>query len=86
MKFIAPIALFIGAISAAQWELTCKNETFDTASFLLTADCDDGDGKGTIKTSSIHVNTCFSYVPSAGDIGVCGFLYPFNFIYMTKSN
>ncbi|ROW15673.1 hypothetical protein VPNG_02174 [Cytospora leucostoma] len=59
------IALLAGAVLAADFGQTCKNETFDSTTNVLTAICNAGDGEGTVDTTSIDLNKCFGYADGA---------------------
>lgn len=59
------ITLFAGAVLAADFGQSCKNETFESTTNVLTAICSTGDGEGTVDTTSIDLNTCFGYADGA---------------------
>ncbi|KAK8044541.1 CVNH domain-containing protein [Apiospora rasikravindrae] len=60
MKVAAVILALVGASRATSWGANCYDEKLD-ATGLLTANCDAGDGQGTLKPNSIDLNKCFGW-------------------------
>ncbi|KAK8071340.1 cvnh domain-containing protein [Apiospora hydei] len=61
MKLLAVVSVLIGITAANNWSLRCYDEVFVASTGLLTANCDTGDGKGTLHTSSLNLNTCYGW-------------------------
>ncbi|KAF9880454.1 hypothetical protein CkaCkLH20_02408 [Colletotrichum karsti] len=61
MKFATVFALFATSAIAADFGKTCRDEHIDAATEVLSARCDTGDGKGTLKDTSLNLNDCFGY-------------------------
>ncbi|KAK8084283.1 CVNH domain-containing protein [Apiospora hydei] len=60
MKVSAVIFTLVGVSSATSWGANCYDEKL-TATGVLTANCDAGDGQGTRNATSIDLNKCFGW-------------------------
>ena len=58
MKVTSVISTLLGVSAAANWGNSCQDEKLDSATGVLTANCNTGDGKGTLQANSINLNTC----------------------------
>ncbi|KAK7931321.1 CVNH domain-containing protein [Apiospora marii] len=61
MKAVQIISALIAVSSAVNWGNNCFDEQLDAATGLLTANCDAGDGQGTLKPASINLNECYGW-------------------------
>lgn len=61
MKFLAVVTFLVSSVVAADWSKTCRDEHIDPGTHILSADCDTGDGKGTLKPTSLDLNDCFEF-------------------------
>ncbi|KAF6808874.1 cvnh domain-containing protein [Colletotrichum plurivorum] len=61
MKFLATFALLATSVLAGDFGKTCSDEHIDPATEVLTANCDTGDGKGTLNSASLDLNTCLGF-------------------------
>ncbi|KAK2012426.1 hypothetical protein LZ32DRAFT_691946 [Colletotrichum eremochloae] len=61
MKALAAIAVVAASVLASDFVYTCKNEALDPTTKILTANCDIGDGKGTLKPASLDLDDCYGY-------------------------
>ncbi|KAK8092749.1 CVNH domain-containing protein, partial [Apiospora kogelbergensis] len=58
MKVTSVISTLLGVSAAANWGNSCQDEKLDSATGVLTANCNTGDGKGTLQANSVNLNTC----------------------------
>ncbi|KAK8115879.1 CVNH domain-containing protein [Apiospora sp. TS-2023a] len=61
MKAVQILSALFAVCSATNWGNNCFDEQLDAATGLLTANCDAGDGQGTLKPASINLNTCYGF-------------------------
>ncbi|KAK7946934.1 CVNH domain-containing protein [Apiospora aurea] len=61
MKLLAAVSALFGVTAASNWSVTCYDEVFDASTGLVTANCDTGDGKGTLHATSLNLNTCYGW-------------------------
>lgn len=61
MKVVSILSALIAVSSAINWGTYCFDEQLDAATGLLTANCDAGDGQGTLKPASINLNECYGW-------------------------
>ncbi|TDZ38415.1 hypothetical protein CTRI78_v010851 [Colletotrichum trifolii] len=61
MRYSTALTLFATLAAATDFGKSCKDETIDLTTEVLTASCDTGDGKGTLQTSSISLNDCLAF-------------------------
>ncbi|KAH8591791.1 hypothetical protein B0O99DRAFT_631672 [Bisporella sp. PMI_857] len=61
MKSITLLAFLAPLATAYNWGQSCANETLDSATDILSASCNIGDGLGTFQTTSLDLNTCLAY-------------------------
>lgn len=61
MKFLATFALLATSVLAGDFGKSCTDEHIDASTDILTANCDIGDGKGTMNSSSLDLNTCLGF-------------------------
>ncbi|KAL0933890.1 cvnh domain-containing protein [Colletotrichum truncatum] len=52
---------FAVATFASDFGKTCRDEHIDPNTEVLSASCDTGDGRGTLKSTSINLNDCFGW-------------------------
>ncbi|KAK2057084.1 CVNH domain-containing protein [Colletotrichum caudatum] len=69
------LALLATGVAAGDFSKSCVDEHIDPSTEVLTASCNTGDGKGTMKSTSLDLNSCFAYVgdsikwSSTGNLG-----------------
>ncbi|KAK1988225.1 CVNH domain-containing protein [Colletotrichum cereale] len=56
------IALLATGVTASDFSKSCTDEHITPSTQILTANCNTGDGKGTMKSTSLDLNSCFAYV------------------------
>ncbi|KAK2036483.1 hypothetical protein LZ31DRAFT_483666 [Colletotrichum somersetense] len=64
MKSLTAVALLTASVkvlAASDFSATCRDEAVDPKTQILTANCDTGDGKGTLKATSLDLDDCFAY-------------------------
>ncbi|KAK1974484.1 hypothetical protein LZ30DRAFT_740348 [Colletotrichum cereale] len=70
MKSLTVIAVLAASVLAASdFSRTCRDEAIDSSTKILTANCDTGDGKGTLQATSLDLDDCFAYTDN--QIVVC---------------
>ncbi|KAK7431612.1 hypothetical protein QQZ08_001830 [Neonectria magnoliae] len=70
MKLLLVVSLFAASAMAADWGQSCEDETLDSSTGILTAQCNNGDGKGTFVEAELDLYHCLKYVN--GKISICG--------------
>ncbi|WQF86567.1 Putative cyanovirin-N [Colletotrichum destructivum] len=66
MRSLVPlVALLAVGVTAGDFSRSCKDEHIDPSTQILTANCDVGDGKGTLRSTSLDLNICFAYIGNA---------------------
>ncbi|KAK2052070.1 hypothetical protein LY76DRAFT_598883 [Colletotrichum caudatum] len=58
---VALLAASVEVLAASDFSATCRDEAVDPKTRILTANCDTGDGKGTLKATSLDLDDCFAY-------------------------
>ncbi|KAK7991609.1 CVNH domain-containing protein [Apiospora saccharicola] len=69
MKAVQILSALFAVCSAINWGTNCFDEQLDAATGLLTANCDAGDGQGTLKAASINLNTCYGFADQKLAVG-----------------
>ncbi|KAF7554641.1 hypothetical protein G7Z17_g2784 [Cylindrodendrum hubeiense] len=64
MKFFAALSLFAVSAIAADWGQSCDDEVLDNTTGILTAQCNNGDGKGTFVDAELDLYGCLKYTSS----------------------
>ncbi|KXH32695.1 CVNH domain-containing protein [Colletotrichum nymphaeae SA-01] len=59
--FSIAVAMLVSLVAAGDFSKSCTDEHIDPATQVLTANCNAGDGKGTLKSTSLDLNQCFTY-------------------------
>ncbi|KAK1621492.1 CVNH domain-containing protein [Colletotrichum phormii] len=59
--FSIAVAMLASLVAAGDFSKSCTDEHIDPATQVLTANCNAGDGKGTVKSTSLDLNACFTY-------------------------
>ncbi|OHF00915.1 CVNH domain-containing protein [Colletotrichum orchidophilum] len=59
--FSVVVAVLAPLVAAGDFSKSCTDEHIDPATEVLTANCNAGDGKGTIDSASLDLNACFTY-------------------------
>lgn len=59
--FSIAVAMLASLVAAGDFSKSCTDEHIDPATQVLTANCNAGDGKGTVKSTSLDLNQCFTY-------------------------
>ncbi|EFQ34560.1 CVNH domain-containing protein [Colletotrichum graminicola M1.001] len=55
------LALLATGVAAGDFSRSCTDEHIDPSTEILTANCNTGDGKGTVASTSLDLNSCFAY-------------------------
>ena len=61
MKFLPALLFLASSAVAGDWGQSCEHESLDSATDVLSASCNIGDGKGTFDDTSLDLNTCLAY-------------------------
>ncbi|KZL82436.1 cvnh domain-containing protein [Colletotrichum incanum] len=56
------IAFLTTSVIAGDFSRSCNDEHIEPSTQILTASCNTGDGKGTFRSTSLDLNSCFAYV------------------------
>ncbi|KAI1339156.1 CVNH domain-containing protein [Xylariaceae sp. FL0016] len=61
MRAFTGLLFLAGVVSASDWWHSCSGSAIEDGTATLHANCNVGDGAGTLTPSSLDLNACFAY-------------------------